>query len=46
MMNKNLSKFYNDILNVIGDCVKKDKLKRALIKEELILKGRNISLIN
>ena len=41
-MNTNLLDLNNDILNVIGDYVKKDKFKRALIKEEQILNGKKI----
>jgi hypothetical protein len=33
VMNTNLSDLNNDILNVIGDYVKKDNLKKALIKK-------------
>ncbi len=36
-MNTNLLDLNNDVLNIIGDYVKKDKLKRALIKEEQML---------
>jgi hypothetical protein len=32
----------NDVLNIIGDYVKKDNLKRELRKEEQILKGKRI----
>ena len=41
-MNTNLLDLNNDILNVIGDYVKKDKFKRALIKEEQILNWKKI----
>ncbi len=45
MMNTNLLDLNNDILNVIGDYVKKDNLKKELEKEEQILNGKknNIS---
>ncbi len=39
MMNTNLLDWNNDILNVIGDFVKKDNLERDLIKEEQIIKN-------
>ena len=42
-MNTNLLDLNNDILNIIGDHVKKDNFKRALIKEEQILHGEKIT---
>ncbi len=43
MMNTNLLDFNNDILNIIGDYVKKDKLEEELNKEEQILNGKKIT---
>ncbi len=47
MMNKNLLDLNNDVLNIIGDYVKKDNLEEKrknqekLMNEELILNGKN-----
>ena len=41
MMNTNLSDLNNDILSIIGDYVKKDNFKRALIQEKQILMEKN-----
>ncbi len=40
MMNKNLLDLNNDILNIIGDYVKKDNFERILNKKEQILNGK------
>ena len=40
--NINLLDLDNDILNIIGDYVKKDNLNKQLMKEEQILNGKNI----
>ncbi len=42
MENMNLLDLDNDVLNIIGDYVKKDNLKRALIKAEQMLNGKKI----
>ena len=41
-MNPNLLDLNNDVLSIIGDYVKKDNFKRALIKEEQVLNGKKI----
>ena len=41
-MNANLLDLNNDVLNIIGDYVKKDNSRRALIKEEQMLNGKKI----
>ena len=40
--NINLLDLDNDILNIIGEKVKKDNLNRELVKEEQILNGKHI----
>jgi hypothetical protein len=44
-MNKNSLDLNNDVVNIIGDHVKKDNFKRALIKEEQMLNGKKYDLI-
>ncbi len=39
-MNTNLLDINNHILEIFGDKVKQDNLKRKLVKEEQILKGK------
>ena len=43
MMNTNLLDLNNDILNIIGDYVKKDNLEQKLNEEEQILNGKKIT---
>ena len=43
MMNTNLLDLNNDILNIIGDYVKKDNFEEQIIKEEQILNGEKIT---
>ena len=40
MMNTNLLDLNNDILNIIGDFVKKDNAKRQIMKEKQIINGK------
>jgi hypothetical protein len=40
MMNTTLLDFNNGVLNVIGDYVKKDNLKKEKKKEEQVLNGK------
>ena len=42
-MNTNLLDLNNDILNIIGDYVKKDILEETLNKEDQILNGKKIT---
>ena len=42
-MNTNLLDLNNDILNIIGDSVKKDNLEQKLNEEEQILNGKKIT---
>ena len=42
MMNTNLLDLNNDILNIIGDYVKKDNLKREIMKKYQIMKDKQI----
>ena len=42
MMNTNLLDLNNDILNIIGDYVKKDNAKRQIMKEKQIINGKEI----
>ena len=42
-MNTNLLDLNNDILNIIGDYVKKDNLEEKLNEEEQILNGKKIT---
>ena len=46
MMNTNLLDLNNDILNIIGDYVKKDNLEQKLNEEEQILNGEKITFHN
>ena len=41
-MNTNLLDLNNDILNIIGDFVKKDNAKRQIMKEKQIINGKEI----
>ncbi len=42
MTNTNLLDLNNDILNIIGDFVKKDNAKRQIMKEKQIMNGKEI----
>jgi hypothetical protein len=42
MMNTNLLDLNNDILNIIGDFVKKDNAKRQIMNEKQIINGKEI----
>ena len=41
-MNTNLLDLNNDVLNIIGDYVKKDNFEREIMKEKQILNGKEI----
>ena len=41
-MNTNLLDLNNDILNIIGDFVKKDNAKRQIMNEKQIINGKEI----
>jgi hypothetical protein len=41
-MNTDLLDLNNDLLNIIGDYVKKDNFKKQLIEEEQVLNGKKI----
>ena len=41
-MNTNLLDLNNDVLNIIGDYVKKDNFERKIMKEKQILNGKEI----
>ena len=41
-MNTNLLDFNNDILNIIGDFVKKDNAKRQIMNEKQIINGKEM----
>ena len=42
MMNTNLLDLNNDVLNIIGDFVKKDNAKRQIMNEKQIINGKEI----
>ena len=42
-MNTNLLDLNNDILNIIGDYVKKDNFERKILREEQIINGKKIT---
>jgi hypothetical protein len=43
-MNTNLLDLNNDVLNIIGDYVKKDNFERKIMKEIQILNGKQKSV--
>ena len=45
MMNTNLLDLNNDILNIIGDFVKKDNAKRQIMNEKQIINGKEIRFL-
>ncbi len=44
-MNTNLLDLNNDVLNIIGDYVKKDNFERKIMKEKQILNGKEIRFV-